>query len=145
MTLLHRLIRRISRTFDALERRKQVHPGNQYPRLILPHDPFGKRSSTNVAVCKSVSNYGLTRLGSDDFNPSAAWTICAYAIKYLQLIFALTSLFASLGLLSVYNSTEFVLETNINDKYREIQLALLSKQIIKLTHRGLIMFFFFDA
>lgn len=58
-----------------------------------------------------------------------------------RIFIADISLFASLGLLSVCNSTEFVLETNINGKYREIQLALLSKRIIKLTRRDLIMFF----
>jgi len=53
------------------------------------------------------------------------------------------SLFVSLGLLNVRNSTRSVLETNINGEYRQIQLASLSKQVIKLTRRDLIIFFLF--
>lgn len=58
----------------------RARSGNQYPRLVPPHDPFAKRSSANVVVYKSMSNYGLTRLanGRNDFNPFAMRTYTEY-------------------------------------------------------------------
>lgn len=125
-----------SRTFGASERRERARPGNQYPRLILPHDPFVKRSSLHAGPCQitvSLASAAMTLA----LSPRDVPRIC----RRIFIAAAGISLFASLGLLSVRNSTQSILETNINGEYREIQLASLSKRIIKLTRRGLIMFF----
>lgn len=112
--------------------------GTPYTRADGPVGPLNDR---RPVVCSSVSNYGLACLasGCSDFNPFAAR--CAHTPPniYSRRWYFFICLVGRI--VSARDPTMVTLpEARICGERRPIQLAVLSKRIIKLMHRDLTMF-----